>query len=229
MTYTVTVGSTGGTTGFYGIKTFSIPPRATAGRPNNTQATAQNLEGSFITLNTAGTSGQQPARGAVLVRLCTTRAPSTIINRFDLKSGQTPTRAVVDLTLLLGHVPRSRQPRYRGKCRPVDRRLFRDRHRDLRPKLNGDAGATYSLVVTRNADFDTEHNDSLGTAQDLISNQVSDRRWVMGERIRERRPARPPRHAGGRAFGTCRRQNHPGDQRRRQLHRGPDGHPVPGQ
>lgn len=38
----------------------------------------------------------------------------------------------------------------------------------------------YSLVATRNADFDTEGNSSIESAQDLISNQVGGRRWVLG-------------------------------------------------
>ncbi|HVK13969.1 MAG TPA: pre-peptidase C-terminal domain-containing protein, partial [Gemmataceae bacterium] len=41
-------------------------------------------------------------------------------------------------------------------------------------------GADYSLVVTRNAAFDTEGNDSLATAQPLTSPEVGGRQWALG-------------------------------------------------
>ena len=47
-------------------------------------------------------------------------------------------------------------------------------------KVNSDGGATYNLVVTRNADFDTENNDSIETAQPIVSPEAAGRRWVMG-------------------------------------------------
>ena len=42
------------------------------------------------------------------------------------------------------------------------------------------AGATYSLVVTRNADLDAENNSSIETAQELIAAEAAGRRWAMG-------------------------------------------------
>ena len=41
-------------------------------------------------------------------------------------------------------------------------------------------GTDYSLVVTRNADFDTESNDSMADAQDLIGSGFGAGRWVVG-------------------------------------------------
>jgi hypothetical protein len=43
------------------------------------------------------------------------------------------------------------------------------------------AGTDYSLVVTRNADFDTENNDNIASAQSLVSSQAAGRRWVLGQ------------------------------------------------
>ena len=47
-------------------------------------------------------------------------------------------------------------------------------------KVSSDRGATYSLVVTRNADFDTEANDSIEKAQPIISPEAAGARWVEG-------------------------------------------------
>jgi hypothetical protein len=41
-------------------------------------------------------------------------------------------------------------------------------------------GTNYSLVVTRNAEFNTEGNDSLATAQSLVSTQVAGQQWALG-------------------------------------------------
>jgi hypothetical protein len=38
----------------------------------------------------------------------------------------------------------------------------------------------YSLLVTRNADFDTENNNTIATAQELVSNEVAGRHWALG-------------------------------------------------
>ena len=46
--------------------------------------------------------------------------------------------------------------------------------------LTGSWGAQYSLVVTRNADFDTEDNNNLESAQDVLSNPVAGSQWVLG-------------------------------------------------
>lgn len=41
-------------------------------------------------------------------------------------------------------------------------------------------GTNYSLLVTRNAEFDTEGNDTLATAQELLSTQVAGKQWALG-------------------------------------------------
>src|SRR5262249_11233117 len=43
----------------------------------------------------------------------------------------------------------------------------------------------YTLVVTRNADFDAEGNSSLATAQPVAGTQVAGRQWVQGAITRE--------------------------------------------
>lgn len=47
-------------------------------------------------------------------------------------------------------------------------------------QVTGTGIAQYSLVVTRNADFDAQTNHSIATAQELISPEVAGRRWVLG-------------------------------------------------
>src|SRR5262249_15220915 len=43
-----------------------------------------------------------------------------------------------------------------------------------------EGGTDYSLVVTRNVEFDTEGNDTVPTAQPLLTPETSGRRWAMG-------------------------------------------------
>ena len=43
-----------------------------------------------------------------------------------------------------------------------------------------DTASDYSLLVTRNSEFDTEKNDTLATAQGLVSTQVAGRAWALG-------------------------------------------------
>jgi subtilisin family serine protease len=47
-------------------------------------------------------------------------------------------------------------------------------------RLNSDQETDYSLLVTRNAEFDTEPNDSMATAQKVQSTQAAGRQWVLG-------------------------------------------------
>src|SRR5262249_26482039 len=66
-TYTITVGGAGGTTGLYTVQVILNAAQEAegtlAGVNNDTRATAQNLAGSFVTLQTPQASAQ---RGAVL-------------------------------------------------------------------------------------------------------------------------------------------------------------------
>jgi hypothetical protein len=42
------------------------------------------------------------------------------------------------------------------------------------------SGINYTLLVTRNAEFNTEGNDSLAAAQNVISTQVAGQQWALG-------------------------------------------------
>jgi hypothetical protein len=44
----------------------------------------------------------------------------------------------------------------------------------------GSGGVDYSLLVTRNADFDTEDNNDLASAREVLSTPVAGRQWVLG-------------------------------------------------
>ncbi len=47
-------------------------------------------------------------------------------------------------------------------------------------RVTGDPQVQYSLVATRNAEFDTEPNNDLGSAKDVQSSEAAGRQWVMG-------------------------------------------------
>jgi hypothetical protein len=53
-------------------------------------------------------------------------------------------------------------------------------------KVTGDSGTQYSLVVTRNADFDTESNSSFDTAQPITATPVDASQTVLGHVTSER-------------------------------------------
>src|SRR5262249_35849452 len=76
VAYTITVGGTGGTTGHYTLEILlnaAFEDETTLGTSNDTNAQAQDLNGSIITLNSAGTTGTQPGRAAVLGSLSAPR------------------------------------------------------------------------------------------------------------------------------------------------------------
>lgn len=47
-------------------------------------------------------------------------------------------------------------------------------------RVTGGSEVDYNLVVSRNADLDTEANDSIATAQDVLSRSVDGHQWVVG-------------------------------------------------
>src|SRR5262249_31933737 len=143
------------------------------GPANDVRTSAQNLEGSFITLHSAGSAGSspQPARGAVLGRI--EDSSKADFYQFDLKAGQS---ATVQLT-------RSGGNSHVALLGPDGTTLALGRAGSVEGipdfvaastgtyylRVTGDGGASYDLVVTRNAAFDTEPNSDLATAQDLIA------------------------------------------------------------
>ncbi|HUR55183.1 MAG TPA: pre-peptidase C-terminal domain-containing protein, partial [Gemmataceae bacterium] len=69
LTYRIVVEGAGGTVGRYAVTTYlnaAVEAEGLGGGANNTRPTAQNINGSFVQLHSAGSSGTQPARGAVL-------------------------------------------------------------------------------------------------------------------------------------------------------------------
>ena len=49
-----------------------------------------------------------------------------------------------------------------------------------RIRITGDPATKYSVVVTRNAEFDNGANDSIATAQDLVTPESAGKRWALG-------------------------------------------------
>ena len=47
-------------------------------------------------------------------------------------------------------------------------------------RVTGTTGTDYSLVATRNADFDLEDNNTIATAQPILAPEVAGRQWVLG-------------------------------------------------
>ncbi|HVK10152.1 MAG TPA: pre-peptidase C-terminal domain-containing protein, partial [Gemmataceae bacterium] len=69
LTYRIVVEGAGGTVGQYAVTTYlnaAVEAEGLGGAANDTRPTAQNINGSFVQLHSAGSSGTQPARGAVL-------------------------------------------------------------------------------------------------------------------------------------------------------------------
>ena len=46
--------------------------------------------------------------------------------------------------------------------------------------VSGDANTDYSLVVTRNSEFELEDNNSIDSAQEILSSRANGRQWVLG-------------------------------------------------
>ncbi|MCU0963102.1 MAG: S8 family serine peptidase, partial [Pirellulaceae bacterium] len=109
--------------------------------------------------------------------------------RFDLKSGQS---ASVALSVLQGHDAQVAlvsasgatlaisSPNQATNVDQIISNYVATSTGTYFLKVTSQAGATYSLVVTRNADFDAENNNSIETAQELISSEAAGSRWVLG-------------------------------------------------
>ena len=99
-TYTVTVGGANGTTGNYRLKVVlnaALESESLGGTSDDTLATAQDINGSWVLFQSAGNSGQQPARAAVLGEVSASDPVDTY--KVTLSAGQTTT---VALTVLNG-------------------------------------------------------------------------------------------------------------------------------
>ena len=172
-TYTVTVGSASGTMGAYTLQldlNAALEAESHDGAANNTFATAQSLQSAFATL------GGTAQRAAVLG---TTDAASTPDDySVPLSVGQSLTLGLASLaadTATLSLYDSGQNLLASGAATAAN--LNRVINNFVAPATGtyyvgiAGAGAAYNLVVTRNADFDTEPNDSLATAQNINGRQ----------------------------------------------------------
>jgi predicted outer membrane repeat protein len=193
-TYRVVVGGADGTTGTFTVTAnlnAALETESHGGPANNLANSAQDLENSFISLLNANNSGNVPLpqRGAVLGEISADMLDSADWYRFDLKSGQF---ATIALNVLEGAGAQVELISPQGVTLAVgstDRAFNADQiisdflatsTGTCYLKVTSTSEAHYSVVVTRNAEFDTERNGSIGTAQDLLVPEVGGRRWVMG-------------------------------------------------
>ncbi len=192
-TYKIKVSGAGGTTGRYRVRVIlnaAAEDECHDGARNDTRGAAQNLDPSFLPLN--GPVNDPPknsvaARGAVLGRA---DGFSPDYYAISLAKGESVTTALTaltygELTLSLEDASGTVLAVGRGgvpNLSQVIENFMATKKGTYYLRINsGYYEATdYSLVVTRNADFDTEANDSFSEAQDLIASEVDGRRWVMG-------------------------------------------------
>ncbi len=193
-TYRIVVGGADGTTGSFTVATYlnaALETELHNGPANDAMASAQNLEDSFISLHNANNNGNSPLpqRGAVLGEITVLVPDPADWYRFDLKSGQSATVALSMLggndaqvtlvgpngtTLALGSSDQA------DNVDQIISNFVATSTGTYYLSVTSAGGATYNLVVTRNADFDTENNDSIETAQPIFSPEAAGRRWVMG-------------------------------------------------
>jgi len=157
----------------------ALESEGNGGLSNNTRATAQNLDPSFLSLGGAAT------RGAVVG---ITDSPSTAdFYSFTLAGGDTVSLA---LTLPLGAPTLTLQNASGATLAlgAVDATNVSSVITDFTAPaagtyyamVSGAGGQTYTLLATRNAEFDTEPNDSPLNAQDVLSRQVAGQQRLLG-------------------------------------------------
>jgi hypothetical protein len=192
-TYQIRVTGASGTTGEYSIQVIlnsAVENESHSGAANDTRAKAQSLEPSFLSLTAASSCSSvssDAGRAAVLGHADVATAD---YYSFALAAGGTATLALVGLS---GQAPALALEDSTGTTLAIGRTDATNVGQVINTfvaakagtyyvRITGadPAGTDYSLVVTRNAEFDTEGNDTTSTAQDLISPEVSAQRWVMG-------------------------------------------------
>ena len=187
-TYTVTVGGTNGTTGNYSLKVVlnaALESESLGGTSDDTLATAQDVNGSWVLFQSAANSGQQPARAAVLGDVSASDPVDTY--KVTLSAGQTTT---VALTILNGGNAQVALLDTAGNTLALGASDLANNVSQLINNfvvnktgtyyLQVTGTAKYSLLVTRSTAFDAEGNDSIAAAQDLTTPEVAARRWALG-------------------------------------------------
>jgi hypothetical protein len=168
-TYMITIGGVGSTTGDYTVQVSlnaALEAESHNGPTNDTAATAQDITGSFTSLGGAAT------RGAVLG---TADSSGDDFYSFPLNAGDRITAAIVGLSSGTIHVSLTDAS---GTVLATGRSGASNLTEVIsdfavtasgvyNAMVSGDAGMNYSLVLTRNASFDTEPNNSTATSQPL--------------------------------------------------------------
>ena len=166
--YAVEVSGVGVSTGRYSVQVLlnaAAEGEAHDGAANDTRATAQNLQSSFIALAGSATRGavvgQTETGASDYYRIDLTAGDSVTLALTDFVRGEcsleledsdgvvlaTAGEAVSNVSAAIENYAASRTAAYYARVRGT--------------------GDVYSLVVTRNAHFDLEPNDSMAGAQDL--------------------------------------------------------------
>ncbi len=192
-TYQIRVSGASKTTGLYHVRVIlnaAVENESHDAGTNDTHGSAQTLEPSFLPLNGSVNDppgGSDAARGAVLG---TTDAGAPDYFAFSLAKGASTTVALTglssgDMTLALedstGTTLAFGRPGPTNLGQVIDNFIATKKGTYyLRVTGSNSGGTDYSLVVTRNADFEAEANDSFASAQDLVSTEADGRRWVLG-------------------------------------------------
>jgi hypothetical protein len=193
-TYRVVVEGVGSTTGTFTVTTYlntALETELHGGPANDLTNSAQDLVNSFISLLNAnnGSNVPLPQRGAVLGEIHADTPDSADWYRFDLKAGQNMSATLNVLSgsdaqvtlisanstiLAVGSSDRA------DNFDQVISNFIPQSTGTYYLKVSSELGASYSLVVTRNAGLDVELNDSIATAQEIVVPEVGGRRWVLG-------------------------------------------------
>ena len=180
--YTITVASVGSTVGSYTAQVYlntALETEGHNGPTNDTAATAQDISGSFVSL------GGAASRGAVLG---TTDSSTGDYYSFSLGAGDSISVGVAGLTAGALHVSLTDASGTVLAVGAAGATNLAETISDFAVAaggtyevlIYGDAGVNYSLVVTRNASFDTEPNDLLTTPQPVQAARVSGQQTVLG-------------------------------------------------
>jgi hypothetical protein len=172
-TYTITVGGAAGTTGLYTVQVIlnaALEAENNGGVSNDTRATAQNIDPSFITLQTADASA---SRGAVLGG--NSAGAWTDYYAFTAGADDVVSVALKHLTGSGANVFIEDQSGSLLASGSAGAANFDQGISSLSLpgagtyylRVSGALAATYSVVIVRNAAFDAEPNDSFATAQPI--------------------------------------------------------------
>ena len=202
-TYTVRVGGANGTIGNYRLKVVlnaALESESAGGTSDDTPATAQDVNGSWVLFQSAGSSGQQPGAGGC-ARGRQRERPSGYVQS-EIVGGPD------------GH-GRLDRSQWRHRTGGPARHCWQhagigasDLANNVSQLINNyvvnktgtyylqvTGTAQYSLVVTRNTTFDSEGNDSIATAKDLSTPEVASSRWALGALAVQSSYVREPRAA----------------------------------